>query len=84
MEGKTLSTGGKEVLLKSIAQAIPSYAMSIFKIPKQTCKGITDAMAHYWWGDDADRRKMHWFSWSKMCVPKKNEEWGFEIYIAST
>ena len=48
---RQLSTGGKEVLLKEVAQSIPSYAMFVFKIPKQTCKGITDVMSHYWWGD---------------------------------
>jgi hypothetical protein len=51
--------GGKEVLLKAIVQAIPTFAMSVLKIPKQICKGITNAMSQFWWGDDANRRRMH-------------------------
>jgi hypothetical protein len=39
---KILSLGGKEVLLKAVAQAIPSYAISVVKIPKSICKGICD------------------------------------------
>ena len=31
---RQLSIGGNGVLLKSIVQAIPSYAMLVFKIPK--------------------------------------------------
>jgi hypothetical protein len=68
---KLLSCGGKEVLLKAVAQAIPAYSMSVFKLPKQVIKGITDAMTRYWWGDDYVHKHMHWFSWWKMCVPKK-------------
>jgi hypothetical protein len=42
---KTLSMGGKEILIKSIAQVVPVFAMMVFKIPKFTCKGITSAIS---------------------------------------
>jgi hypothetical protein len=74
---KLLSYGGKEVLLKVVIQAIPAYAMSVFKLPKLVIKGIIDAMAHYWWGDDDEQKHMHWFAWWKMCVPKKKGGMGF-------
>jgi hypothetical protein len=41
---KLLSIGG-EILIKSIAQAVPVYAMMVFKIPKNICKGITSAIS---------------------------------------
>lgn len=74
---KTLSIGGKEVLLKVVAQALPAYAMSVFRIPKNICKGITDAIAQCWWGNDISNKKMHWFAWWKLCVPKEIEGMGF-------
>jgi hypothetical protein len=74
---KILSYGGKEVLLKAVAQAIPAYAMLVFKLPKQVMKGITNVMTRYWWGDDNVQKHMHRFAWWKMCVPKKRECMGF-------
>jgi hypothetical protein len=42
-----LSIGGKEILLKDIAQAIPVYAMSVFLIPKGICKRMMDAISSF-------------------------------------
>jgi hypothetical protein len=60
---KHLSIGGKEILLKAVAQAIPVYAKSVFQIPKGVCKRMTDAIAQFWWGDDENDKKMHWLAW---------------------
>jgi len=51
---KTLSQGGKEVLLKSIAMAFPVYTMSCFKIPKVLCSKLTSVMMDYWWNTMQD------------------------------
>ncbi|KAF5450334.1 hypothetical protein F2P56_030694 [Juglans regia] len=50
--------------------AIPSYAMSCFKIPPKLCYEIESMMARYWWGQKNEERKFHWLSWKKMCSSK--------------
>jgi hypothetical protein len=60
---KLLSIGGKEILIKAVLQSIPIHAMSVFNITKKVCKKINDAISQFWWGDDDQGRKMHWYSW---------------------
>jgi hypothetical protein len=73
-----MSFGGKEALIKAVIQAIPAYAMSVFKLPKQIIKGIITVISQFWWGDDDQQKHMHWFAWWKMCVPKKEGGMGFK------
>ena len=45
---KLLSKVGKEILIKVVAQAIPTYAMSCFKIPDKLCDEMTSLMRNFW------------------------------------
>lgn len=46
---KFFSMGGREILIKSVLQAIPSYAMSCFKLPTTLCHRIEQQCAKFWW-----------------------------------
>ncbi|XP_062020835.1 uncharacterized protein LOC133737251 [Rosa rugosa] len=67
---KTLSVAGKEILIKAVAQAIPSYVMNCFELPKHLCEEMHRLMARFWWGGDDSVRKIHWVSWKKLCSSK--------------
>ena len=46
-KGKLLSQAGKEILIKSVAQAIPVYTMSVFRLPDDLCKEINSMVGRF-------------------------------------
>ncbi|KAK6163647.1 hypothetical protein DH2020_000511 [Rehmannia glutinosa] len=75
--GRYLSTAGKMVLIQSAAQAIPSYLMSCFSFPANTCNQINSLIRNFWWGQRKEERRIHWKAWSFMCKSKKEGCLGF-------
>ena len=77
LKGKLLSHAGREVLIKAIAQATPTYTMSCFKLPNTLCKELNSLMGNFWWGQKDKERKMAWISWERLCTPKAERGMGF-------
>jgi len=63
---KFLSQVGKEILLKVVVQAIPTYNMSVFLLPVTLCKELNRMMQEFWWGHMSNNSKIHLMSWEKI------------------
>lgn len=76
--GRFLSRAGKEVLLKAVIQAIPSYTMSLFMLPMQLCIDIERLMNRFWWSSAGlDGKGVVWQNWERLSTPKSRGGMGF-------
>ena len=73
-----LFQAGREVLLKSVIQAIPTFAMTCFKLPLTLCYDIKALIRNFWWGQRGNQRKIHWSKWKSLCQPKSLGGLGFK------
>lgn len=77
-EKKMLSKGDKEVLLKTVAQTLPNYAMGVFLLPMSLCRDLENTMCKFWWHNDSTKdRGIHWLSWSNMSKKESSGRMGF-------
>jgi hypothetical protein len=74
---KFLSQAGKEVLIKAVVQALPTYCMSVFRLPQSLCKSLNSLISHFWWGHKTNQGRVHWMSWERMGAPKNRGGMGF-------
>jgi hypothetical protein len=80
---KLLSGAGRETLIKSVAQSIPTYSMSCFLLSPSTCKKIASAISNFWWSSKSDRRGLHWRRGRSSLFPSVMAAWASRISSCS-
>ncbi|KAL5789913.1 hypothetical protein ACOSQ2_004801 [Xanthoceras sorbifolium] len=77
-KGNLFSMGGKEVLIKAVAQAIPTFTMSIFQLPSVLCNELCSMIMGFWCGASDGNKKISWVARDKLCFPKIHGGLGFK------
>ena len=52
------STAGKKILIKTVAQAVLMYTMSVVTLPNTLCDEMKNMVHKFWWGQMNERNKM--------------------------
>ena len=76
-KGRMLSRAEKEMLIKAVAQSIPTYTLGVFLLPVKLCDELNVMSAKFWWGQVRNERKIHWKNWSILSWPKYEVGMGF-------
>ncbi|KAL8104572.1 hypothetical protein AgCh_028691 [Apium graveolens] len=80
-DGKCISRGGKEILVKSVVQALPSYAMNVFLLPLEITRDIEKNISKFWWNSSqSSASKINWMSWERMAKYKTSGGMGFRNF----
>jgi hypothetical protein len=74
---KFLSWAGKEILIKAVAQSIPTFAIGCFDLSKTLCDQLGYMIYRFWWNHQEGKHKIHWLSKEQMLKPKEEGALGF-------
>ncbi|GAU39610.1 hypothetical protein TSUD_276500 [Trifolium subterraneum] len=84
--GCALSKAGKEIMIKSVMQAISSYVMSMFVLPTSLIDDIEKMINAFWWrggnNNNNNNKGIHWLAWERLACPKAYEGLGFRNFEA--
>lgn len=76
-KAKNPSQAGRGVLIKVVSQALPTYPMSIFLLPKSLCLSMDAALKKFWWGSNSNGNSLMLKCWDSICLPKSSGGLGF-------
>lgn len=69
------------MLIKAVHQAVPTYAMSVFKFPSGLCNKLNSSVvAKFWWHGEKGRKCVYWKSWESLCSSKEEGGLGFRDF----
>lgn len=75
-DGKWISKGGKEVLIKNVVQTLPSFAISVFLPPLEITKEIERILV-----DAKHKSSIHWMNWIRMSKNKVHGGLDFQKFL---
>ena len=76
---KLLSRVGKEILLKTVAQAMPNFAMNVYLLPLELCRDIEKMMNLFWCSTRGNGSGgINCMRWDRLCRPKAYGGLGFK------
>lgn len=66
------------MLLKTVAQALPNYVMSVCLLPFEICRDLENLMCQFCGRSNSGKTKsIHRKSWENMCIRKSSGGLGF-------
>ena len=77
-EDNYLAMGGTEINIMVIAQALPVYIMSVFRVQTGLCEELMRMIHHFWWGAEKGKRKTHCVNWDFMVRHKRKGGMGLK------
>lgn len=70
-EGRKISIEGRVTLINSVLSSIPTYFISMYKVPKAIIKEFIKLQRNFLWGGGVDDKKLAWISWHDICKEKE-------------
>jgi hypothetical protein len=78
---KYLSWAGRATMIRLVAQMIPVYTMSTFKIPSKICDRMDATIRRFWWKNGSNTRHFTaWKNWESLCQPRHCGGMGFRKF----
>ena len=78
-KAKVLSKGGRLVFPKSVLLAIPTFYLSVFKIPASIEQHLSGLMRRFFWKGSKEGRGLALVAWDNICKPttyfKMDKSW---------
>lgn len=66
-----LSHAGRLVLIKSVLESLPIYAMGTIILPNRVITKLTAIVRNFFWGGRHDKRSLAYVSWDAITTPKE-------------
>lgn len=69
-KARFLTHAGRLILLKAVLESMPVYAMGTVILPAKVITKLTAIMRNFFWGGDAEKKKLPYVAWEEISTPK--------------